>query len=72
LAHTDLCGSLQTQTIGGSFYLLTFIDDFSTKLWIYFLKNKYDIFSKFKDLKDEEEKQSGKYVKVLRLDGGGE
>jgi len=37
-----------------------------------FLKNKSDTFSKFKDFKAEEEKKSGKYVKVLRLNGGGE
>jgi transposase InsO family protein len=63
---------MQTQSIGGSFYFLTFIDDFSRKIWIYFLKNKSDTFSKFKEFKVEEEKQSGKYVKVLRSDGGGE
>jgi hypothetical protein len=55
-----------------SFYFLTFIDDFSRKIWIYFLKNKSDTFSKFKYFKAEAEKQSGKYVKVLRSDGGGE
>jgi hypothetical protein len=29
-------------------------------------------FAKFKEFKAEAEKQSGKYVKALRLDGGGE
>jgi hypothetical protein len=32
LVHTDLCGPLQTQSIGGSFYFVTLIDDFSKKL----------------------------------------
>jgi transposase InsO family protein len=72
LVHTDLCGPMQTQSIGGSFYFLTFIDDFSRKIWIYFLKNKSETFSKFKEFKAEAEKQSGKFVKVLRSDGGGE
>jgi hypothetical protein len=47
---------MQTQSIGGSFYFLTFIEDFSKKIWIYFLKNKSKTFSKFKQFKAEEEK----------------
>jgi len=38
LVHTDLCGPMQTPSIGGSLYFLTFIDDFSRKTWTYFLK----------------------------------
>jgi transposase InsO family protein len=72
LVHTDLCGPMQTKSIGGRFYFLTFIDDFSRKIWIYFLRHKSETFAKFKEFKDEAEKQSGKYVKVLRSDGGGE
>jgi hypothetical protein len=72
LVHLDLYGPLQTQSISGSFYFLTFIDDFRRKIWIYFLKNKFDTFSKFKDIKVEARKQSGKYVKFLRSDAGGE
>jgi transposase InsO family protein len=72
LVHTDLCGPMQTESIGGSFYFLTFIDDFSRKIWIYFLRHKSETFAKFKEFKAEAEKQSGKYIKSLRSDGGGE
>jgi transposase InsO family protein len=72
LVHTDLCGPMQTESIGGSFYFLTFIDDFSRKIWIYFLRHKSETFTKFKEFKAEAEKQSGKFLKVLRSDGGGE
>ena len=51
LVHTYLWGPMQTQSIGGSFYFLTFIDDFSRKTWIYFLRNKSETFSKFKEFK---------------------
>jgi transposase InsO family protein len=54
------------------FYFLTFIDDFSKKIWIYFLRHKSETFAKFKEFKAEDEKQSGKYIKVLRSYGGGE
>ena len=39
IVHTNLCGPMETQSIGGSFYFLTFIDYFSKKIWIYFLRN---------------------------------
>jgi hypothetical protein len=63
---------MQTKSIGGSFYFLTFIDDFSRKIWIYFLRHNSDTFAKFKEFKAEAEKQNGKYIKALRSDGGGE
>jgi hypothetical protein len=72
LVHTDLCGPMKTQSIGGSFYFLTFIDDFSRKAWVYFLKHKSETFEKFREFKSLTEKQSGKYIKVLRSDRGGE
>jgi hypothetical protein len=63
---------MQNRLIGGSFYFLTFIDDFSKKFWVYFLKHKSKTFTRFKYFKAEAEKQSGRFVKVLRYDGGGE
>lgn len=56
LVHTDICGPMQTPSLGGSLYFLTFIDDFSRKTWIYFLKEKSDAFYKFKEFKSMVEK----------------
>jgi hypothetical protein len=53
LVHNDLYGPMQTKSIGGSFYFLTFIDDFSRKIWIYFLKHELKTFAKFKEFKDD-------------------
>ena len=39
LLHTYLCGPMQEQSLEGNFYFLTFIDDFSRKTLVYFLKN---------------------------------
>jgi hypothetical protein len=63
---------MQTQSISGRFYFLPLIDDFSKIFCICFLKNKSNTFTKFKEFKVVLEKCSGKYVKVLRSDGGGE
>jgi hypothetical protein len=72
LVHTNLCVPMKTKSIGGRFYFLKFIDNFSKKIWIYFLRHKFETFPKFKEFKDEAEKQSGRYVKILRSYGGGE
>jgi hypothetical protein len=72
LVHIDLCGQMKRNSIGGSIYFLMFIDEFSRKIWIYFLRHKSENFPKLKEFKVEVEKQSGKYVKTLRSNGGGE
>ena len=72
LVHTELVGPMQVTSIGGSTYFITFIDDFSHRTWVHFLKNKYEAFNKFVEFKSQAEKECGYYVKVLRSDRGGE
>jgi hypothetical protein len=48
-----------------------FIDDFSRKSWIYFLKEKNETFSKFLKFKALIENQTGKHIHALRTDNGG-
>ena len=57
-------------SLGGTRYFLTLIDDYSRKLWIYFLKNKSETFLKFKEWKILVETQVGKKWKKLRTDNG--
>jgi len=72
LIHSDLCGPMQTLSIGGSKYFLSFIDDFSRKIWVYFLKNKFEVFEKFQEFKIMVEKEFGQSIKTLISDNGGE
>ena len=51
IIHSDLCGPMSSSSLSGSVYYVSFIDDFSRKAWIYFMKNKYEIFSKLKEFK---------------------
>jgi transposase InsO family protein len=53
-------------------YYVSFIDDYSRKTWIYFLKNKSDVFIKFKEFKALVENISERKIKNLRSDNGGE
>jgi len=72
LVHTDVCGPMNISSIGGNKYFLTFIDDFSRKTWIYLLKSKDEVFHCFKIFKAFVERQSGRLIKMVRSDGGGE
>jgi hypothetical protein len=36
LVHTDVCGPMQTRSLGGAFYFLLFIDDCTRYTWVYF------------------------------------
>ena len=53
-------------------YIVSFIDDYSRKTWVYFLKSKDEVFGKFKEFKALVENLSDKKIKILRSDNGGE
>ncbi|KAL5806123.1 hypothetical protein ACOSQ4_028856 [Xanthoceras sorbifolium] len=72
LVHSDICGPMETESHGGNRYFLTFIDDYSRKTWVYFLKQKSKAFGAFKEFKVYVEKQSGLSLRCLRTDRGGE
>jgi hypothetical protein len=40
LVHSDLFSPVTLLSLGGSLYYVSFIDDFSRKTWIYFLRKK--------------------------------
>lgn len=72
LVHTDLCGPMEEKSFGGHRYMLVFIDDFSRKIFVYFLKEKNGVFKKFVEFKAAVENEVNKSIKVLRSDNGGE
>lgn len=72
IVHSDVCGKITTKSLGGSEYFLTFVDDHSRYVWVYFLKNKHEVFEKFLEWKAMVEKQYGTRIKTLRTDNGGE
>jgi transposase InsO family protein len=70
--HNDVFGPVIVSSFGGSLYYVSFIDYFSRKTWIYFLRNKSEVFERFKEFKDLVENQTKKRIKVMRNDNGGE
>ena len=72
LVHSDVCGKLDTKSLGGAEYFLTFIDYKSRYTWVYFLSSKDQVFAKFVEWKTNVELSTGQKVKTLRTDNGGE
>jgi len=46
----DLFGPSMTTSLGGNYYALVMVDDFSMFKWTLFLESKSDAFSTFKKL----------------------
>eukprot|EP00253_Pinus_taeda_P003210 PITA_03210 len=70
--HSDVLGPSPTTSYGGSSYFVYFIDDFSRKVWVYMLKRKSDVFTVFKQFRALVENITGRTIKCLRNDNGGE
>ena len=71
---SDICGQITPTTIGGNKYALLFTDEATGMNWIYGLKTKSskEVLERFKEFKEMVELESGKKIKILRTDGGGE
>ena len=72
LVHTDLCGPIEVQIYKGDKYIMLFVDDYSRMMTVMFLKQKSDAFQMFKWYLARVEKETGKRLKCLRSDRGGE
>ena len=71
IIHSDVCGPMSSSSLRGYVYYVSFIDDFSRNTWIYFMKNKDEVFSKFKEFKSLIENHPKKKIKTFRSDNGG-
>lgn len=47
LIHSDISGIMPVNSLGAYLYYLTFMDDYSRKTWIYFLKKNAEVFTWF-------------------------
>ena len=68
----DICGPITPEYFSGKKYFISFIDDYSRKTWVYFLKEKLEAFEVFKKFKILVEKVTDRHIKALRSDRGGE
>jgi hypothetical protein len=68
----DLCGPSRKEGTGKENYFMLIIDDYSRLTWVAFLKEKSEALEKFKVFKALSENQTGKRLKAVRSDRGGE
>ena len=67
-----MCGPFEKVSLRGSSYFVSFIDDYSRKVWIYLLSRKSEVFLTSKRFKVMVETQSRNRIQRLRSDGGSE
>ena len=74
LVHSDICGLIRTMSLSGARYIITFIDHFSQYPVCYFLQKKdgQAALDAFKQYKAWAENQTGRCIKTLHTDSGGE
>ena len=74
MIHSDLCGPMSFVSLIGFEYYITFIDDYYSNTWIYFPRNKKseEVLKGFQEFKALMENPTGRRIRVLRSDNGGE
>ena len=70
--HSDVWGPSKMASLGGKHYYVTFVDDFSRRVWVYTMKTKDEVLDIFLTWKKMVENQTGRKIKCLRTDNGGE
>jgi len=63
--HSDVWVPASIRSHGSARYFATFVDDYSRKIWVYFMREKSEVFAKFKEWKAEVDNQTGRKDQVL-------
>ncbi|GAA5966903.1 hypothetical protein JCM21900_003324 [Sporobolomyces salmonicolor] len=71
LVRSDVL-SVDAASLAGKRYVVTFVDNFSRRLWVEPLDCKSDVFEVFKWFKAAAETESGRKLQHFRSDNGGE
>lgn len=69
LILSDDCGKMRVQSIGGTNYFATFIDDCTRYVEVAFLRAKSDVKKEFLKFKNLAETKQERRIKILRTDG---
>jgi transposase InsO family protein len=73
LLHMDLFGPARVRSVGGKWYVLVVVDDYSSYAWVFFLEDKSETFGFVRDLivrlKNE---RHGNAIRAICSDNGSE
>lgn len=70
LIHSDVWGPIATPSLGGARYYVTFKDDFSGYLTVYFMKKKSEVPSLLRLYAAMLLNETGNYILTIRSDNG--
>ena len=68
----DVWGLTKVSSLGVSHYYVTFVDNSTRRVWVYFLGHKSDVFQTFKKWKCLVDNETSKRLKCLWFDKGGD
>lgn len=71
IIHSDIVGPVALSILQKR-YFVTFIDDYSRHVWIYFMEQKSEIMKWFCIFQSLVERQTGHKILALQSDNGGE
>jgi transposase InsO family protein len=73
LLHMDLVGPAHVRSVGGSWYVLVVVDDYSWYVWVFFLEEKGETFGFVRDLVLRlRNERHGDAIRAIRNDNGSE
>ncbi|CAL9016092.1 unnamed protein product, partial [Prunus brigantina] len=72
LIHSDVWGPSPITAPFGVRWFVTFIDDCTRMTWLYLLKNKNEVFSRFQSFHKQMKTHFNAQIQILRSDNGGE
>jgi transposase InsO family protein len=68
LLHMDIVGHSRVRSMGGKWYVLAIVDDYSRYSWIFFLESKDQVFEHFRLLALRLNYEHPNYLKAIHSD----
>jgi hypothetical protein len=72
LFHMDTIGPSRVRSMGGKWYVLVIVDDYSRYSWVFFLESKVEVFEHFQSLALRLKNEHPNCLKAIRSDNGTE
>jgi hypothetical protein len=70
LLHMDTVGPSRVRSMGGKWYILVIVDDYSHYSWVFFLESKDEVFEYFWSLALRLNNEHHNCLKAIRSDNG--
>jgi transposase InsO family protein len=72
LLHIDIVGPSRVRSMGGKWYVLVIVDDYSRYPWVFFLESKDEVFENFQSLALRLNNEHPNCLKAIHSDNGTE